>query len=379
MIELTEERKKVALNPLAVIDRILGDLELTPQQYELAKSSYEHIAKILGRRTSIVLQFSPDIFPQGSVRLGTTVRPFGRDKFDLDMVCKLMIAGKSEVPNTVYNLVWDALGQDDVCKKIREKKSRCIRLAPESSKFYLDVVPAIPDWNHKSSLLLVPDRDLKIWSSTHPIGYADDWFKPITERIPAFRLLAFANEAQAMNRARVETMPEYGQFEIKPLQRIVQMLKFIRNRFFQNDQENQLSSILLTTIIAQSYLDTLDESIANLVEFVAAVARKLPNYIEVDENAEGKKYTVLNPVNELENFAENWTPKKYARFMQWHSQINRWAHNLRNTSGIGTDGVYKLLQESFDNDLVVKAANAIGTDTRNLHDEGQLKVDNVAG
>lgn len=68
-----------------------------------------------------------------------------------------------------------------------------------------------------------------------------------------FSMIAFANEAAIMNRGRVEQLPDYGEFQKKPLQRIVQLLKHNRNRFFQGDDANRPSSILITTITAQSY------------------------------------------------------------------------------------------------------------------------------
>jgi hypothetical protein len=382
MLEITERPLSIALNPLAIIDRIIGGLELTPDQYELAKKGYQHVAEILRRQNSVVIAFSPDIFPQGSIRLGTTVRPIGAERFDLDMVCKLMIAGKNQTPHTIHNLVWEALGQDETCKKIRERKSRCIRLTlPESTKFYLDVTPAIPDWNYQSPLLLVPDRELKIWCSSHPIGYADEWFKPIAETPPQFSMVAFANASESLlaNRGRVERLPEYGEFEKKPLQRIVQLLKYNRNRYFQGDDVNRPSSILITTITAQSYLDTVDETFGGLIDFVISVVEKLPNYIKIENTSEGQTYIVLNPVNELENFAEKWTTVNYQKFIQWHSQLCKWIHSLRDANGVGTDVLLNRLKVSFDSDLVIKAANSIGVDTQKFHEEGRLRADNITG
>src|ERR1039458_2985796 len=85
---LTDSKpRSAALNPLAIIDRIIADIELTPAQYKEAKTSYEAIAHVLSKPDSPIQFLNTEIFPQGSMRLGTTVRPIGNDHFDLDMVC----------------------------------------------------------------------------------------------------------------------------------------------------------------------------------------------------------------------------------------------------------------------------------------------------
>jgi len=366
--------RSAAVNPLAVIDRLIAELELTPTQYGDATKSYEAVAAVLQKLDP---QLSPSIFPQGSMRLGTTVRPIHEDRFDLDMICWLAVSGKHHTPEQVFNVVWDALGQSEVHRQMRSKMKRCIRLeyAPER-KFYLDVTPAVPDWAQTDSLY-VPDRERKKWCSSHPIGFCDDWFKRAAEILPTIRrALSARNRASefVMANANVEPMPEFGEFEKTPLQRIVQLLKRDRDESFQDDPAHRPSSILLTTIITQSYSSLVHLPVGDLLEFVVKVVEKLPDFVVVVGAPGSQKFYVLNPVNSQENFAESWSNEHYRRFRVWHRRVTTVLQNLQQSKGLGADVMLKQLSESFGNDRVIRAARALGADTNILHEAGKLRV-----
>ena len=368
--------RSAAVNPLAVIDRLIAELELTPTQYGDATKSYEAVAAVLQK---IDPQLSPSIFPQGSMRLGTTVRPIHEDRFDLDVVCWLNVSGKHHTPDQVFNVVWDALGQSAVHSQMRSKMNRCIRLeyAPER-KFYLDVTPAVPDWAQTDSLY-VPDRERKQWCSSHPIGFCDSWFKKAAEILPTIiRHELFANarslEFVLAKNAYVEPMPEYGEFEKTPLQRIVQMLKRDRDEYFQDDAAHRPSSILLTTITTQSYSSLVSQPVGDLLEFVVKVVEKLPEFILAAGVPGSRKFYVMNPVNAQENFAENWSEEHYKRFRVWHGRETAALQKLQQSKGRGADVMLKSLSESFGNERVIRAAKALGADTSALHEAGKLRV-----
>jgi hypothetical protein len=368
-----------AVNPLSVIDKIIAELELTFTQYNEAIKSYEAVAAVLKK---IHPSLEIIIFPQGSMRLGTTVRPVRGDRFDLDMVCLITLSGIIYPPEQIFNLVWDALGQDATYRQLRRKKNRCIRLEyADGRKFYLDVTPGVPDWA-KSSSLYVPDRELKVWCPSHPIGFCDDWFKKAGANLPTIRQPQplSANRSSefvfANSRASVEPMPEYGAFEKSPLQRIVQMLKGDRNEYFQNDELHRPSSILLTTLTTHSYLHILKEPVSDLLEFVVKVVAKLPDYVQAMGTAGFRKFSVLNPVNSRENFAEGWTEEHYLRFLTWHKRFRDFLQKIHQSRGrgLGVDDLLNNLAATFGNDRVIRAAKAIGADTNALHDAGKLRA-----
>lgn len=370
-----------ALNPLAVFDRILASIELTQAQYEEAKTSYEALGKVLASSPSLNGKYNSDIFPQGSMRLGTTIRPVGEDHFDLDMICWIAVDGRYLTPAEVYDLVWNAIGEHETYRGLRTKKNRCIRIAyADSRKFHLDITPAIPTWLNSSGALYVPDREKRQWCSSHPKGYADAWFKPATENLPLIGVKATAANERLIfeNRAHIEEMSPYGDFEKKPLQRIVQLLKRSRDEHFQELPEYRPSSILLTTIIAHAYLASVTNRFENLFEFVQAVIAKLPQYVGRD--ATGSHYSVPNPINSSENFAEAWTPEHYAHFVQWHAGAMTLMSDLANLKGKGTDLLLERIGTTFNRDQVLAAANGLGLDTHKLHENRGLRFGvNTAG
>ena len=49
---------------------------------------YEAVCRWLEAQGGAVERHPPSMYPQGSIRIGTTVRTFGRDEHDLDFVCE---------------------------------------------------------------------------------------------------------------------------------------------------------------------------------------------------------------------------------------------------------------------------------------------------
>ena len=69
----------------------LGEvLDISDVQLEAAKTSYEAVGRWLSREASPIAKYKPVIYPQGSFRLGTVVKPIAdEDNFDVDVVCLL--------------------------------------------------------------------------------------------------------------------------------------------------------------------------------------------------------------------------------------------------------------------------------------------------
>jgi hypothetical protein len=176
------------------------------------------------------------------------------------------------------------------------------------------------------------------------------------------------------NASYVEPMPEFGDFEKMPLQRIVQMLKRYRDEHYQSDENHRPSSILLTTIITQSYASLVGEPVDDLLEFVVKVAMKFPQFILSDDTTTPRQFFVMNPVNPGENFAKSWTLEHHVRFHAWHNKMIAGLKNVQQSKGRGMDVMLNNLAENFGNERVIKAASALGADTSALHDAGKLRV-----
>src|SRR6266481_1013570 len=85
MIEVTTATS--TLDELLTV--ICHQLQITETQQRQAESHYTAIGRLLESPTSPLAPHRPSLYPQGSLRLGTTVRPSGRENFDLDLVCQL--------------------------------------------------------------------------------------------------------------------------------------------------------------------------------------------------------------------------------------------------------------------------------------------------
>ena len=373
-------RLGVSIQPLALIDRMLRRVELTNEQHADAKRSYESVTELLAKAGMPVQPYSPFMFAQGSMRLGTTVRPIGQEEHDLDIVCMLRLAGVWLPTKQVFDLVWDTLGKDGTYREMRRRKNRCIRLV-YARRFHLDITPAVPERMEQDGPLFVPDHELSEWCPSHPIGFGD-WFAEGAKQMPIFtRSFSTANEAQAVfsKAAEVEPMPEHG-FVKTPLQRITQFLKRDRDEQFQNDLKHRPSSILLTTLIARSYAVQARTPAPDLLEFITSVVEALHHFIEVRETSLGPRfYRVANPVNLKENFAEKWTRSDYEAFLGWQNALARKLRAVSATKGKGIDVMLNTLGEGFGKSRVIAAAEALGTDTSRIHQAGRLRVAGATG
>ncbi len=142
---------------------------------------------------------APSIYPQGSFRLGTVVRPLkeGRDSdYDIDLVCELQINKKHSTPQNVKIMVGDRLKSHGTYEDMLEDEGRrCWTLKyaeADGVGFHLDVLPSLSeDVALKQELLMVgvrpefADQAITIthkngdstydWNPSNPGGYAD-WF-----------------------------------------------------------------------------------------------------------------------------------------------------------------------------------------------------------
>lgn len=89
-----------ALTRSAILDldyllkQIIEDLQLTPTQYREAVEHYEAVGRYLDHPRSPLAHLRPQIFPQGSMALQTTVKPIGRQEYDLDLVSQTLPSGQ---------------------------------------------------------------------------------------------------------------------------------------------------------------------------------------------------------------------------------------------------------------------------------------------
>lgn len=300
---------------------IAESLDISDTQYEAAKQHYEAVGDWLSKADSPIAVYEPSIYPQGSFRLGTVIRPINdTDEYDIDLVCELKSLRKARVTQKqLKHMIGDRLKASARYRKMLEEGNRCWKLHyADSAQFHMDVLPAVPDddnddlvrlvgANLVTGAILITDKELREWQRSNPVGYTE-WFRG-RMRIQfgeARRLLA-----QSMQ-AGIEDVPEY---RIKtPLQRAIQILKRHRDIMFERDLDDKPISIIISTLAAHSY-----DNEADLLDALRNIVNGMPSYIEVREGVSW----VSNPVNPIENFADKWQkhPQRETKFRKWLGQV----------------------------------------------------------
>ncbi len=301
---------------VGVLERICQELELTNAQFEIAKARYEAVGKWLTSADGPLLQ-EAEIYPQGSVGLGTTVRPLYQQEYDVDLVSLHPNISPAVSPDWLKRVVGDRLRLNGQYRDILEEKPRCWRLN-YANEFHLDITPSIPNPTCSRGGELVPEKERPEWKPSNPRGYRA-WFEERASYEPQFNL---AKAALSEIRAQVESLPEPTNFK-GLLRRSVQLCKRHRDVWFST-RKPQLApvSIVITTLAAQSYA----HSVANFtydteLDLFLDVVRQMPSFIERRKLGGEEHYFVWNETTSGENFAEKWNlePRLAQAFLTWQS------------------------------------------------------------
>src|SRR5262249_40662776 len=147
-----------------------------------AEDRYNNVGKWLADSPNAALAES-SIYPQGSARIGTAIKPVRGNEFDIDLVVELPHSSRMQKPADVRNIVGGRLREQSDFKRMLEPINRGWRLV-YANAFHLDITPAIPDPAAGEHAVLVPDRKLADWKESNPVGFAG-WFEDISKRTPA--------------------------------------------------------------------------------------------------------------------------------------------------------------------------------------------------
>lgn len=350
------------------LESLADVLDITQTQLEQAKTSYEAVGSWLSGDTSPIAKYKPVIYPQGSFRIGTVIKPIAdEDNFDVDVVCLLkdLPAGISQ--KDLKQMVGDALKSNDVYKKLLRQTEgrRCWTLQyADERKFHMDVLPATNDdfsWliqegvehDKAQHAIKITDKECETfedcdsdeWPKSNPIGYGN-WFK---EQM----LLQLLEEKRILAALKSKSIEAIQDFEVKtPLQRAVQILKRHRDFMFGDDPDRPIS-IIITTLAARAYNNepTLYDALFKLLD-------NMPNYIEGETGSR----KIYNPVNPEENFADKWEeyPERESNFYTWLTKAKEDFIEIFNTNGFQKS--VENLRESFGERLVNDALRRKGLD-----------------
>ena len=351
-----------------LLDAAIASFDIPDSMYELAVNRYEDV----GRRLSECSErrgTSGDVYPQGSFRLGTVVRPIGdKDQYDIDMVYRRDVSKNSLSQAKLKgdageDLVEYVVNLPEGLPTLKEGK-RCWTLVYPSDPFHMDILPAIPDPDGDENSILLTDRDIREWQHSNPIGYSE-WFR---ERM-ADEFARLRQEAAIRMKAMdVEDVPAW---RVKTtLQRTVQALKRHRDICFQNRAEHRPTSIIITTLAARSYFDG-----GTLQEVLTRVTQEMPRHIEFRDGA----YWVANPVQSEENFTDRWAgaPELARSFFDWIEQARTDFENLAAKPGV--DSVLESIKKGLGEGPARVAGRSVGSQIAAASLSGQLGLGSSSG
>ncbi|MBU2646978.1 nucleotidyltransferase [bacterium] len=310
---ITIEQKRV------FIDNMVKLLELPDSAYDKARNRYEDLGEWFDRDESAVSGNNPHIFPQGSFRLGTAIRPLDEsEEYDLDLACKLRdgVSKDSHTQETLKKLIGielEAYRKARGIKRELEAKHRCWRLEYQDDlSFHMDIVPCIPaDENRRKAILesirksgldeyvagsasqttvsITDDRHegykhiCANWNISNPEGYAK-WFE--------YRMNPQQTRIR-LDKAQVDDVPLFK--KKTPLQRIIQILKRHRDNWSKDNLVSKPISIIITTLAARAYNGETD-----IVAALGNVLEKMGDLVRPT------RPRVPNPVDPDEDFADRW-------------------------------------------------------------------------
>ncbi|PKP32321.1 MAG: nucleotidyltransferase [Bacteroidetes bacterium HGW-Bacteroidetes-17] len=301
-----------------LLARAAEKLQLDKARREKIESSYKAIQEVLENDQIYFDSKNFEIYPQGSVRIGTTVKPLARNEFDLDIVLHIKDNVYEQTdPMKVFTELKRVLQENLNYKEKVIPKTRCVRLN-YAGDYHMDVLPGCQHNINNEDKIVIPDRELKDWLVSNPRGYAK-WFMGKAESVTQ-TLLEKAYAA--------EDIPSDDFAAKKPLQRAVQIIKRYRDLFFEKSPDYATSSIVLTTLAGQLYqgqdsiFDTIDSIISQVYQKVNL--------------SKAKRIKVLNPVDNEEDFTDKWErePQYYTEFIRFSEALYQSWQKLKQDNGI---------------------------------------------
>ena len=336
------------------LELVASEIDIPPSKYRDAVDHYLAVGRWLEAGSYPESAEELSIFPQGSFRLGTVVRPI-RDgieaSYDIDLVCEMPIIRHLTTPHAVKHMVGRRLRQHETyCRLLDPEGRRCWTLEyaeQDNVGFHLDVLPAVPDGDgfQGTALAITHKSDTGYsWSASDPRGYGN-WFDG--KNAAAFARAVAEQKRVIQCRAplifdSIDDVPD--QLVRTPLQRSIQILKRNRDLYFNRPEMIDFApiSIIITTLAAQLYAGEPDtysallgvigrlQGHAALVEG-RAIDASLATMGLIQRFPDGTWY-IGNPVNPAENFADRWHENGQARaraFFSWVDALQKYLPNFQ--------------------------------------------------
>jgi Second Messenger Oligonucleotide or Dinucleotide Synthetase domain len=304
---------------VALIEDACAHLEPSSYQRDLAKQRYEGVGDWLARSDDWLLA-SIAIGLQGSVAIGTTVKPIGANEYDVDLIAHVPDLDVAVSPALLKKRIGDRLRSNGNYGDLLIEMPRCWRL-DYANEFHLDITPSIPNPECRFGGELVPDKTLKTWKASNPKGYRAK-FERRAALQPRIRALQKAFDSA---RADVQVEPYPDEMRLKGiLRRTVQIAKRHRDLHFIDDSEGLVPlSIIITTLASRAYEFCVSNfEYDNELTLIVDVLRRMPDMLETGVSGGRPAWFLWNQTTAGENFCEKWNrePRRAEAFFAWHAK-----------------------------------------------------------
>lgn len=357
MDQLSQETLKKIFQALA------NSLNVSDTTTQEIISSYEAVGNYLG---NLEEDLDIKIFPQGSMALGTMIKPLSSDKngeYDVDLVCQL----------TNGEHLCEAEVKQIVGKRLKESSRYSQMMDPEGKRcwtlnyagFHMDILPCTPVLSAGISTAIriteKKDKDLYEEGISDPKGYLE-WF---TRKMRNTYTDALQNYAE-LRKVNVEKIRLYNLRT--PLQMAIQILKRHRDIMFEG-KKHRPASIIINTLAARAY-----NGENNVYDAVCNIIKNMENSITKNECGE---LQVLNPTLRQENFADRWItePKRQDAFFNWLRKAKKDIVEDPLNFIDGLDSLKNRMTENFGFQVIQDTFEAYGNTIQDNRIKGKLGVD----
>lgn len=341
----------------AIIFNICEKLQLSKRLYEQAMERYDTVTAIL-QSDKIFDRIQLNVYPHGSFRLKTTVKPLSREEYDLDFVVELP-STESMSPQELYSHIVRILRNDGIHTNMVELKSRCVRIKYKND-FHMDIMPG-KQINANTGEIIVPDRDLKMWyHHSNPIGFAK-WFENQART-------GILREIQALRKAQfsIEPISEQEITErLEPLCRAVQLIKRYRDLYCERTGEEPVRSIVICTLMGH-----ITDFAGDTLGIIHTFCQYVNNLIS--QSSINKPFDVKNPVVD-EVLTEKWHEgHNYQDFVRMMHSLTEDVSKLASLS-LNSD-INELIRRMFGESVTNEAIKKYAEDYSKVRGNGTLFV-----
>lgn len=358
-----------------ILNELISKIEIPDSYYQKAVARYHALGEWFCREGSTIRVWEPEVYPQGSFRLGTAIRPLrSGEEYDVDLVCELRGLSKAAVTQESLKAAVGAelrayAAANGVKAPVREGK-RAWRLDyADGVSFHLDILACVPEDEMTIGGLVTrfqisPElastaialtctahpgygQITRSWLTSNPLGYGL-WFEQQMHKVARDR------REQLVKDGRFDAVAAVPVYALKtPLQQAIQLLKRQRDTMFHEHPQLKPISMLVTTLAARAYHG--EQDLPTAIEGVLSRMPALP--------ASSAPF-VPNPVNPGEDFADKWAMDRRLQesFNVWVIQAR---HDFRELFQLGdVTGIIKHADSRFAVPITeTRAAQILGVGT----------------